>query len=169
MTQSDIRDFLATVLNVDDEIIVPKQGNWYNPQDSIISPNTPSTWVAFLMTNGNPRVIQYYMQGEDSVPASVVQYTSKIDLQIVGQQAEELVQSIGHWLKRSDVMEEMESLNGQLMAQDLGKYIVSNFDQDGLNTILAYNTTFYIQWASVLQSDQIRTDSTELGGTINVE
>lgn len=167
MTQSDVQTFLSTILGVDASLIVPKQGNWYNPQDRIPSPDKPDTWIAFLMTTSTSSTLQYYLPGDDNVPMSTVQYVSKVDLQIVGTQAEALVQSIAHWLKRDDVMAELDSLNAQLMAQDLGSYVVTQFDQEGLNSVLAYNTSFYLQWTSFIQSNQIAITSVNLGGLIN--
>jgi hypothetical protein len=175
MTQSSLRSTLETIFSadpIDSPIgiyVVPKQGNWFNPQDSILNPDKPKTWIAFLMRDALPRSTSIYLKNptdEEDPPLSMVPNISYVELQFVGTMAEALAQSVQHWLHMPLVADTFGADNAQVMAQDLGKYNVSNFYQDGENTVLAYNTTVGIQWANVLASTQDQLISAEMGGTV---
>lgn len=175
MTQQNLRSILAEIYSVEDEdpvtnIIVPKQGNWWNPQDYIPNPDKPTTWIAFLMRDGTPRSTPIYIQADQSEevtsPISMVPNVSWVELQFVGDKAEELAQSLQHWSRMSKVVGLFMAEGAQLMAQDLGKYTVSNFYQDGLNSVLAYNAVFGLQWGNNLASEQDQLLFANMGGTV---
>lgn len=175
MTQQNLRSILAQIYSADEmapvtNIIVPKQGNWWNPQDYIPNPDKPTTWIAFLMRDGTPRSTPIYIQAdqtEEAVsPISMVPNVSWVELQFVGDKAEELAQSLQHWSRMSKVVGLFMAEGAQLMAQDLGKYTVSSFYQDGLNSVLAYNAVFGLQWGNNLASEQDQLLFAEMGGDV---
>ena len=47
LTQDVLRGMLATIFAVDPMYVLPRQGNWFNPQDMLPTAEKPKTWVAF--------------------------------------------------------------------------------------------------------------------------
>lgn len=169
ITQDTVRTVLQAIFQVPIDRIVPKQGNWWNPQDIT---NT-GTWVAFLITNGNPRVLPFDQQGTapvDNVGSQIsTSYViSDITLQIVGPDAELLAMSIQHWLNREDVKALWDSHHAQLCAEGLGRYEVSTFTQEGLNGVLAYNSRFSLQWSNMFDVVQNQLLSSQITGTLTI-
>ncbi len=158
VTQSNLRASLATIFGVDQRFIIPKQGNWWNPQTMDL---TVGTWIAFLKRDGQPRVKPWFF-GSISTTYKI----SNIDMQIVGSNSEYLADSIAHWLLRDDVQAVFENLNAALLLDGLGKYTVSQFNQDGGNSVLAYNVSFRLQWASEIQTFQTIADEVTLSGEV---
>lgn len=149
MTQAQMQDFLAFALKMSKDFIVPKQGNWFNPQDQ----TGATTWVAFLVRNDLSRTKPFW-QTVGGVQTSTTYVNSTVELQIVGSGAEILVTNIRHWPNRSDVLTYLDNIQTQLYADGLGDCTVSTFVQDGANSVLAYNTSFSIQWASTVATQQ---------------
>jgi hypothetical protein len=172
INQTTVRQFLAAILlpGVDEleanKYIVPKQGNWFNPQDLLAGSSKPGTWCAYLLKNCSPRSIPYTF-GVDGVQYSNVLYTGDLELQFVGDKSEILAHSVAHWLNRMDVIDYLEELYAQLMADGLGSIIVSNFYQDGDNAVLAYNVTIGLQWAENLETGATMLDQVTMSGGIN--
>jgi hypothetical protein len=165
MTQSDIQKALSSIFNVDVKYIVPKQGNWFNPQFMLPTALKPLTWVAYLIKTTKSDVFPYYYADEGINSAETVNI-SKIDLQIVGTRAEELSQSLALWHLRGDVEQAFDLLNAKLMTSDYN-IITSDFHQDGMNTILAYNVSFKLVWInSIATTQQILTQIDESGTII---
>lgn len=151
LSQSTLRSTLATILSVDPKYIVPKQGNWFNPQDMLPSEERPLTWIAYRISNAKPRMIPVLIEDTDG-KRSINFIVSKVDLQIVGTRAEELSISTVHWLKRQDVITAFEAIGASLMAEDFSYYVL-DFYQDGGNNILSYNVSFRVIWESVLEPE----------------
>ena len=149
MKQEELRTILSTVFNVDSKYVVPKQGNWWNPQDS---DEKAATWVAFIIRSPKPRTQSVIFNDPDVGPISAQYFTGTVELQIVGTDAEDVAYSVGHWLDRYDVVSLFDSYKAQLMADGIGSFIVSTFAQDGLNTVLAYNVSFGMEWADFAYS-----------------
>lgn len=167
INQSVIRSDLATIFGVDEKYIVPKQGNWWNPQDVFSS----GTWVAFLIREPRPLAWAYDQQGAAPVGGigsqiSTVLVKSTIELQIVGKDAEILAYSIQHWLNRPNVVDLFDSQQAQLCADDLGRFTVSNFYQDGLNGVLAYNSSFTLQWANMFEVSETQLLTSTITGNL---
>jgi len=151
LTQSTLRSILAQILLVDQKYIVPKQGNWWNPQDQLNEPNKPRTWIAHKIGRARPVSTPCLDQIESSTPGdpddlySLVDVISVVDLQIVGAGSEELAQSFMHWPARADVATFFGNHECTLMDTELG-YTVTEFYQDGVNDIVAYNIRLNIAW-----------------------
>jgi hypothetical protein len=149
---------LAAIFNVPSQYIVLQQGNWFNPQDYFDNTQgKPNTWVAFRIKNAKPRSLPFQVNDPND-PLNmydVTYYTSEVDLQIVGNSAQQLAESISHWLNRQDVQQTFLSMDAQLMGTE-GGYTVTNFYQGGAeftnrsNVVLSYNTSIKIEWASAI-------------------
>ena len=158
ITQTTLKTILTTAFGVDTKFIVPKQGNWWNPQDAL----NGGTFIAYIIRRTVPVALAYSQLGTDPVlipPETIIKTGSEnstalvisdVELQIVGSDAEELALSIQHWLNRSDINALFDTYNAQLCADGLGDFTVSAFSQEGLNTTFAYNTRFRVQWANMM-------------------
>ena len=155
LNQAFIRTFLSTAFNVPTGFIVPKQGNWFNPQDAEATNFKTDTWCAYGYDGGHPYQMPYMQPTLDgSPPISTSHMRSEIEIQLVGSQAEYMAQSIVHWPHRSDLQALLFPSGMALSGARLGNYVISNFAQDGLNSVLAYNTSIVINWLNEIQTSQ---------------
>lgn len=189
-TQAKLQSFLSQVFYKAPSVpwIIPLQGNYRNPQDTDDGPEPrnwltmaqkvdshngvkPDTWIGFLKTDSSPRVAAHYGTDPDGVTTfSRVFVNSQCRLQIVGNQAEQWAETVKHWLQRGDAQTILEEMDAQLYADDLGRIEVSNFAQGGLNTVLAYNVFFKVEWASTIDvANQPLITSAEFTGTLVVQ
>jgi len=166
LTQSFLQTFLSTAFSVDPAYVVPKQGNWYNPQAAEKDGSKTNTWCAYLVKKSRARTIPYFELADSStelapVSASTVPTISYVDFQLVGSEAETASLSAMHWLNRPDLLKLLNDNGMQLMA-DRVDIIVSHFMQDGMNNVLAYNGTFSIQWDNFVTTGQTKVTSVTL-------
>ena len=157
LNQTTLRGILAAVLSVDVKYIVPKQGNWWNPQTANAN---IENWCAYQIRRNRPRTVPFYNEGSNianntttPVNGVAVLKIADIDLQFVGPQSEELANSVAMWPLRSDVKKEFEKVHGAVL-NDAYDAISSNFYQEGANTVMAWNTTVRVQWYSILDTTQ---------------
>lgn len=159
LNQTTLRDFLSAALSLDEMYIVPLQGNWFQPQDMLSTPDKPMTWCAYRIESSVPLDIPYY----EPAPAtdredgdnnwSVQHKVATIHLQFVGDLAEDLANSVGHWLHSGAVRQQLDIVGGQLYG-DSGDVRATDFYQEGANSVLAYNVRFRIVWASTIETAQ---------------
>lgn len=153
---------LATIFGVDPKYVVLRQGTWWNPQDYIDNPDKPDTWIGYRISHAKPRSLPYSKVNEDDPlnPVDVVLYTADVDLQIVGRKSQQLAESVSHWMNRRDVGLVLAGLDAQLMGTK-GDYSVTDFYQGGAeytnrsNTVLSYNVSIKIQWASTISMYEV--------------
>ena len=157
LNQTTLRGILAAVLSVDPKYVVPKQGNWWNPQDKEAN---IANWCAYQIKRNRPRTAPFYNEGsvtQQSITTPVngvaVLKIAEIDLQFVGPQSEELAQSVSMWPFRSDVKTQFQTVHGAIMTDEYDA-ISSYFHQDGANTVMAWNTTIRVLWYSILDTSQ---------------
>jgi hypothetical protein len=146
LNQANLRTTLAAIFDVDPQYIVPKQGTWWNPQAVENNPTKPLTWCAFRIDGQRTITAPFYVQ--DAVPSNIdsVLKIGRLTLQFVGDQAEDLANSIAHWVHRDDVLSAFDAYDAKVLG-DVGEVVVSDFDQQGENSVLAYNVTVRIAWA----------------------
>jgi hypothetical protein len=157
LDQTSFRTILAAILLIDPKYIVPKQGNWFNPQDIELGENKPDTWVAFKIRKGEPvnmPMLQPVTDHPDRL-ASVSWYISFCDIQFNGKRAELLAQSVAHWIHRADVKAQLRTIDAEMMASDTS-YKVDSYYQDGLNTNLAFRVTIKVFHTSAIETNQTR-------------
>ena len=155
LNQTTLRGILAAILSVNEKYVVPKQGNWFNPQEA--NPDIEN-WCAYQIRQNRPRTLPFYdagTEGNTQKNAGAVLKIADIDLQFVGPKSEELANSVAFWSLRSDVQEQLEQVHGAIMNDEYDA-ISSIFMQDGNNTVMAWNTSIRVQWYDFLESNQGR-------------
>jgi hypothetical protein len=165
LNQTTLRGILAQILSVDPKYVVPKQGNWWNPQakDANIA-----NWCAYQIRRNRPRTTPFYNEGKDNgqpVNGVVVLKIADIDLQFVGPQSEELANSVAMWPFRSDVKAQFQTVHGAVMNDEYDA-ISSNFYQNGANNVIAWNVSFKVLWYSIMDSSQGRMPALTLEGNV---
>lgn len=162
LNQTNLRGILAEILSVDENHIIPKQGNWYNPQEKRAD---VENWCAYRIKSNKPRTVPFFQEEESGINTVCAEKIADIELQFVGPESEELAQSVTMWPFRSDVKKCFQSVNGSLMNDDMNA-ISSFFAQDGANTITAWNVTIRILWTAHLDTSQKVLKSADLNGQI---
>lgn len=129
-------------------VIIPKQGNWLNPQ----SIGKTATWIGYLIRDNYslvaPRTYSYV--NEEGVPCveDVVTMCAIIDLQFLGVNAEQFAQSVLHWDSRPDVKDALRPVVGDVKCRRR-RVVAVPYWQDGGNNISSFNVTVEIIWANV--------------------
>lgn len=166
LNQTTLRGILAAVLSVDPKYVVPKQGNWWNPQDKEAN---IANWCAYQIKRNRPRTAPFYDEGNNSgqpVNGVTVLKIAEIDLQFVGPQSEELAQSVSMWPFRSDVKAEFQKVHGAIMNDEYDA-ISSHFHQDGANTVMAWNVpNVKVLWYSITDTNQGPMPALDLQGNV---
>ena len=161
LNQTTLRGILATILSADEKHIVPKQGNWWNPQEAL---DQPDTWCAYVIRGNRPVTAPWFEPGENGNRA-LVNKLAQIDLQFVGPQAETIAQSVALWPARTDVAEALAEVQGAIMYTDM-EARSSTFYQDGANNVLAWNVSIRIHWIQEMYTGQGLLKGADLGGVI---
>ncbi len=169
LNQTTLRGILAAVLSVDPKYVVPKQGNWWNPQSKDAN---IANWCAYQIKRNRPRTTPFYQEGSNKVNNATTPVNSvavlkiaEIDLQFVGPQSEALANSVAMWPFRSDVKAQLQQVHGAIMNDEYDA-VSSIFHQDGANTVMAWNVTIQVLWYSILDTTQGRMPALTLEGNI---
>ena len=166
LNQTTLRGILAAVLSVDPKYVVPKQGNWWNPQDKEAN---IANWCAYQIKRNRPRTAPFYNEGNNNVqPVNgvAVLKIAEIDLQFVGPQSEALANSVAMWPFRSDVKAQLQQVHGAIMNDEYDA-VSSIFYQDGANTVMAWNVpNVKVLWYSIMDTTQGRMPALTLEGNI---
>ena len=155
LTQIYLQSLLSLGFGMDPTYIVPKQGNWFNVQDNMPEGAKVDTWCAYKVKRTFGITEAYYDQltdGTGNVLSKMM--VSTIQVQLVGSEAEFGVQSMGMWTRREDINAFLAASGMALQPARLGEYVISDFKQDGSNTVLAFNAEFDIVWLSEIASNQ---------------
>ena len=158
LNMANLGNALSIIFGIDPQYIVPRQGTFMNPQATVDnSPGTkPKTWVAVRIDGERKVDLPHYVA--DSVSGknwSVVHKIAKLTLQFVGDQAEDLANSVAHWTHNQVVRDQFAQFDGTVFG-DCGDVIVTDFDQQGANTVFAYNVEVKIGWADEIDTLQTR-------------
>ncbi len=169
LNQTTLRGILAAVLSVDPKYVVPKQGNWWNPQDKEAN---IANWCAYQIKRNRPRTLPFYQEGKrvnnsaTPVNSVAVLKIAEIDLQFVGPQSEALANSVAMWPLRTDVKKEFKKVHGAIMNDEYDA-ISSTFHQEGGNTVMAWNVpNVKVLWYSITDTSQGRMPALSLEGNI---
>lgn len=153
LNTTTLRGILAQILSVDSSHVVPKQGNWWNPQDRH---QNIENWCAYRIKSNKPRTAPFYHEGREGslkTNAATVLKIADIELQFVGPQSEDIAQSVSMWSMRSDVQQALAQVHGAILLDD-NTAISSVFFQDGANTITAWNVNIRVIWYSIMETGQ---------------
>ena len=169
LNQTTLRGILAEILSVDEKYIVPKQGNWWNPQQPGAN---VANWCAYRIKNNRPRTAPFYTEtteeGQTAENSVCVMKLASIELQFVGPDSEQLAQSVAMWPLRGDVRTQFQKVQGSVMYEDYTA-IPSDFYQEGNNTVVAWNVPdIKILWYDLLATNQQPLKTIDIGGQINV-
>lgn len=166
LNQTTLRGILAQILSVDEKYIVPKQGNWWNPQQPEAN---IANWCAYQIKRNRPRTAPFYNEGSEDdtkVNGVAVLKIAEIDLQFVGPASEELANSVSMWPLRSDVKAAFQQVQGAIMTDEYDA-ISSPFYQEGNNTVTAWNVpNVKVLWYSIQDTTQGLLPVISLDGTI---
>ena len=162
LNQTTLRGILAQVLSVDEKRIVPKQGNWMNPQEAF---SNIQNWCAYSIKNNRPRTAPFYQEISSNVNTVCVEKIADVELQFIGPDSESIAQSVCMWPLRADVKTQLQTVQGAIMYDDLNA-VSSVFAQDGLNTVTAWNVTLRILWVQKLDTTQNKVTSVNVNGKI---
>jgi hypothetical protein len=173
ITQELMQEIFATIFDIDEAYIVPKQGNWFTPQAALELLEKPMTWLGYLITKDSPVSTPGYDVDVDvddnPIQVLVTQCIVEIELNFIGTRAEECAKSVKNWVYRSDVEAQLARINGRMMNTDCVA-TPFNYIQEGMNTTLAWNVNFKIARKSIMPTGHLVIDETynvEIGGTIN--
>lgn len=152
VSNAELQNFFATIFNIDPTYVVPKQANFYNPTSNLSASLKPITWLAYRLKRNEPRtwampaVETTIVNGEPIENSYYESYMiAYIELQFVGANAETYANSIQFFPKRQDVLDNLVDCEGVIMLDDF-KVFVSDFSQEGLNTVFSYNVNMKITW-----------------------
>ena len=170
LNQTTLRGILAAILSVDPKYVVPKQGNWWNPQSKDAN---IANWCAYQIKSNKPRTVPFYTEGTQTqnnattpINSAAVLKIADIDLQFVGPKSEELANGVAFWPFRSDVKTQLKQVHGSIMNDEYDA-VSSYFHQEGTNTVMAWNVTIRVLWYSILESSQGRMPALTLEGKVN--
>ncbi len=149
LNQSTLRGILAAILSVNENYVVLKQGNWWNPQEKS---NSPNNWCAYRIKSNRPRSAPFY-NTDGKTNRVCVEKIAEIELQFVGPDSEEIANNVSTWALRADVKEQFAKVQGAIMYDDMNA-IATSFYQDGTNNITAWNVTLRVRWVSILDTGQ---------------
>lgn len=165
LNTTTLRGILAAIVSIDENHIVPKQGNWWNPQQANAN---IENYCAFQIRSNKPRTAPFYNTGEEEntkINGATVLKIATIDLQFVGPQSEDLAQNVALWAMRSDVQNQFKQVRGAVL-YDGAEAISSIFSQEGNNTVIAWNTTLQVLWYSILDTSQSKMPALIFNGKI---
>lgn len=144
--------------------IVPKQGNWYNPQDT--EEGKIATWIAYNIPNRETVLKARNVQNEVYEDFNLINELVEIDLQFVGTEAERLASSVMHWPRRADVSAAFEVVSGQVR-EDRIRVTSSWFKQEGMNTTYAYNVKVRVYCANLQETGVLKLEHFYTNGIIS--
>jgi hypothetical protein len=149
---------LPGILALDAQYVVPRQGNWWNPQDHLEPMAQPKTWCAFAIEDDVPVDAPHYAPDPANPGAnwSVQHRIATVALQFVGSRAKASATSVGHWLHRADVFAALSQIDGRLIGSASAISVV-DFVQEGANTVKAYTVRIRIAYASEIETGQTLT------------
>jgi hypothetical protein len=162
LTEQLLAGMIAAILNFPPAYVVPRQGNWWNPQDSAallqaVLPNTqrPNTWCAFALEDENPIDLPHYVQDSATPPNNwAVQHCkAMLAIQVVGTNAKAIASSVGLWLINEVAQAQFALVDGRITGSP-GRLSAVDFLQDGNNTVLAYTKRIGVIYAVEVPTGQ---------------
>lgn len=161
LNQTNLRGILAAILSVDESYIVPKQANWWNPQQD----GEKKLWCAYRIKSNEARTPPFFREIDGKNCVCVLKL-AKIELQFVGEKSEEVAQSVAMWSLRNDVKSEFEKVHGSILYENLSAFS-TDFFQDGLNSVIAWNISdLRVLWYDILETNLSKLTDVELHGSI---
>ena len=165
INMTNLRDVLAKIFFGEEweakkKYVVPLQGNWYNPSQTLKLDNwigyvidTCKTGVAIVNRGDDGR--RYYRNAQTT-----------IHLSFIGKDAETLVQSVLFWLVREDVKKLLDDKYKGVINNKEFEIYSSLYEQEGLNSTLCWNIEFSLQHNILLDSESPILRKADISGNI---
>lgn len=165
INMTNLRDVLAKIFFGEEweakkKYVVPLQGNWYNPSQTLKLDNwigyvidTCKTGVAVVNRGDDGR--RYYRNAQTT-----------IHLSFIGKDAETLVQSVLFWLVREDVKKLLDDKYKGVINNKEFEIYSSLYEQEGLNSTLCWNIEFSLQHNILLDSESPILRKADISGNI---
>lgn len=165
INMTNLRDVLAKIFFGEEweakkKYVVPLQGNWYNPSQTLKLDNwigyvidTCKTGVAIVNRGDDGR--RYYRNAQTT-----------IHLSFIGKDAETLVQSVLFWLVREDVKKLLDDKYKGVINNKEFEIYSSLYEQEGLNSTLCWNVEFSLQHNILLDSESPILRKADISGNI---
>lgn len=160
LNMTNLREVLCTILFGNEQYkkyIVPLQGNWYNPSQK----DKAGTWVGYAIDNITTKesTVQW---GNDLLRDC----QSVIHLCFIGNQAEELAQSVLWWNVRVDVQSLLDKkYKGVMNNKELILYS-TYYEQEGLNSTLCWAVDITLRHNMLLKASSPKIEFADLTGNL---
>lgn len=124
-------------------LVVPRQGNLLNPSQA----TEIDAWFSYYCP-----AMTRTMANRQFGPTHVATVQATLELQCVGRNAEAMIQNTLFWEDRVDIVNILAEYGVQL--KHSARQVISYpYFQDGLNTVLAYQTKFDLVCHIILEED----------------
>ena len=169
LLSEDLRNALCRILFGDEksehlDLVVPLQGNFMSPQQ--ILEKKPTAYFTYYISNTTKELLNND-NNEGTHTACVARL---LELSCIGKDAERLMLDTLFWDERTDIRDIFNEY-GTILMETPRTILARPYYQNGLNTILAYSTTFKLSSSIELQSktEHWDPDSLVLSGGLTVE
>lgn len=160
LNMTNLREVLCEIIFGDDQYkkyIVPLQGNWYNPSNK----DKAGTWIGYAIDNFTSResIVQegnnFYRDCQ-----------TEIHLCFIGNQAEELGQSVLWWNARADVQDLLDKkYKGVMNNKEIILYSTL-YEQEGLNSTLCWAVDITLRHNMLLKATSPKITYADLTGNL---
>jgi hypothetical protein len=161
LRHTSLRETLNNILFDGDEelkrYIVPLQGNWYNPTTGEEAKNT---WIGYVIDS-----VSYDSSAIHQGTKIVRTGKANIHLTFIGDEAEDIANSIAFWPYRQDVVKEFDKYRGVLNNQNIKVY-TSLYMQEGLATTLCYNVNLTVMYNETLDISSVPLSRVDVTGEL---
>lgn len=165
INMTNLRDVLAKIFFGEEweakkKYVVPLQGNWYNPSQTLKLDN----WIGYVIDTCKTGVAIVNRGDDGRRYYRNVQTT--IHLSFIGKDAETLVQSVLFWLVREDVKKLLDDKYKGVINNKEFEIYSSLYEQEGLNSTLCWNIEFSLQHNILLDSESPILRKADISGNI---
>lgn len=165
INMTNLRDVLCTIFFGEEaeakkKYVVPLQGNWYNPSQAHHLDN----WIGYVI-NDMKTDVAIVNPGNDGRRYYRTCQTV-IHLSFIGENAEELAQTVLFWLARADVQSIFDKKYKGVVNNKESEIYSSLYMQEGLNSVLCWNVDFSLQHNLMLDSESPILKGVDISGDI---
>ena len=165
INMTNLREILAKIFFGEDaeakkKYVVPLQGNWYNPSQVQKLDN----WIGYVIDDMRTNVA-VVNRGDDGRRYYRETQTT-IHLAFIGENAEELAQSVLFWVCREDVKKLFDDKYKGVINNKETELYSSLYLQEGLNSTLCWNVDISLQHNLMLDSESPILRKADISGNI---
>jgi hypothetical protein len=165
INMSNLRDVLSKIFFGEEwetkkKYVVPLQGNWYNPSQTLKLDN----WIGYVIDTSKTNVA-IVNRGDDG-RRYYRDVKTTVHLAFIGKEAESLAQSVLFWLARADVTKLFNDKYKGVINNEEFELYSSLYKQEGLNSTLCWNIDFSLQHNLLLDSESPILRKADISGNI---